>query len=157
MKFVANGHVHETGKRLTEIIEATNASKARILAQHWTFENGLVFDGIETQDEHNARTGAHTGPLVDMFARPPARTENTERERLALLLDGRPEGESSRLALLLVDQVARGVHLMLEDAIAGGAFAIELDAVKSNRDGDSYILTIEHGTTPIISLTVEAV
>jgi hypothetical protein len=58
MKFVANGHVRETGARVAQQIEAPNPKKAASIGQTWASENDLVYDGIETPDEHAQRTRA---------------------------------------------------------------------------------------------------
>lgn len=55
MKFVAKGHVRETGGRLTQIIEARNERHAITIGIEWARENDLVLDGVETQKEHDAR------------------------------------------------------------------------------------------------------
>ena len=58
MKFVANAHVRITGARLSQAIEAPNIRKAATLGQEWALENDLVYDGIETPQEHSERTNA---------------------------------------------------------------------------------------------------
>lgn len=56
-RYIANGHVRITGGRMTAPIQAPNVRKASTIGQEWARENDLVWDGIETEEEHEQRTG----------------------------------------------------------------------------------------------------
>lgn len=55
MRYYARGHVAINGARLEREIQAPNARKASDLGQMWASDNDLVFDGVETEEERDAR------------------------------------------------------------------------------------------------------
>lgn len=57
----------------------------------------------------------------------------------------------------IVDQVAASIKTMLAKAVNEAAFDIQLDEVSVTESEGRYLIELNHGTTPIVSVLVAAI